>query len=54
VPIVVVGGGSGTIKGNRHLNYPKLTPIANLHVSFAQKAGLELEEFGDSTGATEL
>jgi hypothetical protein len=50
----VVGGGAGTIQGNRHLRYPKLTPIANLQLSFAHKFGLELTSFGDSTGPTEL
>jgi hypothetical protein len=54
IPLVVAGGGAGTIKGNRHIRYPKLTPIANLHLSFAQKFELGLESFGDSTKATEL
>ena len=30
VPVVVVGGQSLQIKGNRHLRYPKATPLANL------------------------
>jgi hypothetical protein len=54
VPIVVVGGGAGTVQGNRHLRYPKLTPIANLLLSFGQKFDLEMRQFGDSTGPTEL
>lgn len=54
VPLVVVGGGAGTVKGNRHIAYPKLTPIANLHVALAQKFGLEVERFGDSNGAVDL
>jgi hypothetical protein len=54
LPIVVVGGGAGTIKGNRHLVYPGMTPVANLHLSIARKFGLEMGAFGDSTGATEL
>ena len=54
VPIVVVGGGAGTIKGNRHLSHPRLTPLANLHVAFAEKFGLGLQQFGESNGKIDL
>jgi hypothetical protein len=54
VPIVVVGGGAGTVKGNRHLAYPELTPLANLHMAFADKFGLGLEKFGESNGRVDL
>jgi hypothetical protein len=54
IPLVVVGGGAGTVKGNRHIAYPKLTPVANLHVAFAQKFGLDIDRFGDSNGVVEL
>ena len=54
IELVVVGGSGGTVKGNRHLNHPKLTPIANLHVAMAQKMGLEINQFGDSNGVVAL
>jgi hypothetical protein len=54
LPLVVVGGGSGTVKGNRHLRYSISTPIANLHVALGQKMGLEMNEFGHSNGVVEL
>jgi hypothetical protein len=54
VPIVVVGGGNGTIKGNRHLKHQILTPLANLHVAFADKFGLGIETFGESNGKIDL
>ncbi|MGB7218800.1 MAG: DUF1552 domain-containing protein [Vicinamibacterales bacterium] len=54
LPIVVVGGGAGTIKGNRHLAYPLGTPLANLHVAYAHKLGVDLERFGDSNGVIDL
>jgi hypothetical protein len=55
VPIVIAGSQGGTVKGNRHLNYPKLTPIANLLVSLGQKCGLEnFEKFGHSNGVVDL
>ena len=50
LPIVVVGGGAGTVKGNRHLAYPIATPLANLHVAYAHKFGLDIQTFGDSNG----
>jgi hypothetical protein len=54
LPIVVVGGGSGTVKGNRHLATPKLTPIANLLVALGQKSGLDITEHGASNGVVDL
>jgi hypothetical protein len=51
---VVVGGGAGTIKGNRHVVYPVMTPMANLHLSLAQKFGCQMGSFGTSTGTVEL
>ncbi|MBM64030.1 MAG: hypothetical protein CL484_13870 [Acidobacteria bacterium] len=50
LPELVVGGGSGQLKGGRHLRYPKDTPMNNLLVSMLDKAGLSAENFGDSTG----
>jgi hypothetical protein len=54
LPIVVVGGGAGTVKGNRHLAYPIGTPFANLHVAYAHKFGLDMQTFGDSNGVIDL
>lgn len=54
IPLVVVGGGGGTVKGHRHLKYPKLTPVANLQVALAQKMGLEIDRYGESTGVVDL
>jgi hypothetical protein len=50
LPIVVAGGGAGQVKGNRHLKFPKDTPLNNLLVSMLDKAGVPVEKFGDSTG----
>ena len=50
-PNIVVGGGNGRIKpGGQHIVLPERTPIANLHLTLLQKAGLERDKFGDSTG----
>src|SRR5499426_2456767 len=50
LPIVLAGGGAGQVKGNRHVVYPKDTPLNNLLLSMLEKAGVPVEKFGDSTG----
>jgi hypothetical protein len=50
LPIVVAGGGGGQVKGNRHVMYPKETPLNNLLLSMLDKAGVPTEKLGDSTG----
>jgi uncharacterized protein DUF1552 len=54
LPLVLVGGGAGTVKGGRHLRFPKDTPMSNLHVSLLQKVGVRAETFGDSTGRVQF
>ena len=51
VPSLVLGRAGGAIKGNQHLHYPQSTPLANLHVTLAQRVGVPLEKMADSTGA---
>jgi len=51
VPNILVGGGNGKMKlGGQHLVLPEKTPIANLHLTLLQKAGVDRDKFGDSTG----
>lgn len=50
LPLVLVGGGAGQIKGGRHVTYPKDTPVANLFLNMLDKLGVRAEQFGDSTG----
>ena len=51
LPILLLGGGAGQLKGGRHLVYPEQTPLANLHVSLLDKLGVEVDRLGDSTGS---
>ena len=51
LPILMMGGGGGLIKGNRHHVLSADTPLTNLYVSILDKLGLPVDEFGDSTGA---
>jgi uncharacterized protein DUF1552 len=50
LPTLVFGGGAGKIKGNQHLRYPDRTPIANLHFTLLQRAGVPVDKVGNSTG----
>ena len=50
LPIIVAGGASAGMRGNRHIRYDKPTPLANLHLSLLDKAGVKIDKFGDSTG----
>jgi Protein of unknown function (DUF1552) len=50
LPICLVGGGVGQIKGGRHIRYPKDTPLNNLYLNLLDRAGVPVDNFGDSTG----
>ncbi|HEV8319244.1 MAG TPA: DUF1552 domain-containing protein [Vicinamibacterales bacterium] len=54
LPLVLVGGGAGRLKGARHLRFPKDTPMNNLHLAMLEKVGVNLEKLGDSSGSIEL
>ncbi len=54
VPVVLVGGAGGRIKGDRHLRYPKGTPLANLGLTALDALGAPMEKFGDSNGELNL
>ena len=50
IPVLLAGGGAGTIKGGRHIRYPKETPLANLHLTLLDNFGVKRDRIGDSTG----
>jgi hypothetical protein len=50
LPILVAGGGAGTLKGGRHINYKEPTPMSNLLLTMLNKSGISMERFADSTG----
>jgi len=54
LPILLVGGGSGTLKGGRHIKYADGTPLANMHLSLLDKLGVRVEAHGNSTGPVSL
>ena len=50
LPILVAGGGAGTLRGGRHIRYPEGTPLSNLYQTVLSKLGVPVERIGDSTG----
>ncbi|MEE9161691.1 MAG: DUF1552 domain-containing protein [Candidatus Neomarinimicrobiota bacterium] len=54
MPVAVLGGAAGKIKGGRHIRYPEGTPFSNLHVAMLNIAGIPTKTFGDSTGELDL
>jgi hypothetical protein len=50
LPILVVGGGAGTLKGGRHLSYADKPSMANLLVTLMDKLDVPVERLGGSTG----
>ncbi|MHA3774686.1 DUF1552 domain-containing protein [Verrucomicrobiota bacterium sgz303538] len=50
LPILVAGGAAAGMKGGRHIKFSKPTPLANLHLTLLDKAGVHLDAFADSEG----
>jgi hypothetical protein len=54
LPVILIGGASGRLKGGRHLVFPAKTTMSNLLLAMLDKFGIPLEKFGDSTAALEI
>ena len=50
LPVVLAGGGGGTLQPGRHLQLNDSTPMTNLYVSMLDRMGIEAESVGDSNG----
>ncbi len=50
LPILLAGGGSGTLSTGRHLRLAPETPLNNLWVSMLDRMEVNVEKLGDSTG----
>ena len=46
----LAGGGAGSWKGGRHVRYAEPAPLANLHLTLLDRAGVRLDSFADSKG----
>jgi hypothetical protein len=52
LPILLAGGVAGV--GGRHNQYPKGTPLSNLHLSLLDELGAPVDALGDATGRLPL
>jgi hypothetical protein len=50
MPVTIVGGGCGTLKGGRHIRYELNTPFMNAGLTILDKLGVHVDKIGDSTG----
>ncbi len=53
LPVLLLGGGAGTLKPGRHIQYKQDTPLANLHLALLDRLGVRIEKIGDSNGECE-
>jgi hypothetical protein len=53
LPVALFGGASGRLKGGRHIAADN-QPMSNLLLSMADKVGIQMDFFGDSTGRIEI
>jgi Protein of unknown function (DUF1552) len=51
LPVLVVGGGAGTLKGGRHVVFPDAPSLANLLVTLMDKLGAPVDKVGGSSGS---
>ena len=54
VPFLLLGHANGAVKGNLHLKCKEGTPQANGLLTVLHKLGVEIEQFGDSTGTISI
>jgi uncharacterized protein DUF1552 len=54
LPIVLVGGGAGKLRGGRHLVYTDKPSMANLLVTLMDKLDVPVERLGGSTGKLQI
>jgi hypothetical protein len=50
LPLVLAGGGAGSLKPGRHIQFAQGTPMTNLYLSLLERMDVHPEKIGDSTG----
>ena len=51
LPILLAGGGCGTLAPGRHVRYPDETPLTNLWMSMLARMDVDADRLGDATGS---
>ncbi|HMP79209.1 MAG TPA: DUF1552 domain-containing protein [Pirellulaceae bacterium] len=54
LPILLAGGGGGSIATGRHLKFRRETPLTNLYCTLLNQMGVDVDQFSDSTGKLPL
>jgi hypothetical protein len=54
LPLLVLGGGAGKLKGGRHVKFTDKPSMANLLMTLADKMDVPVERIGGSTGKVQL
>jgi len=54
LPILLAGGASGRLTGNRHIKMPEHTPMSNLLLGMLNLLDVNADKHGDSTGILSL
>jgi hypothetical protein len=54
LPIITAGRLGGKFMTGQHFLFDNKVPVANLWLSLAQAAGIELDRFADSTATLDL
>ena len=52
LPILLAGSGQGALKPGQHIALKPHTPLANLHLTLAQKFGIEADSFNHASTGT--
>ena len=53
LPILLAGGGGGSLQPGRHIRVAAKTPMTNLYLALLDRLGVHAERLGDSTGRLE-
>jgi hypothetical protein len=54
LPILLAGGAAGRHTGGRHVRLDNYTPLSNLMLTILDKAGVRMDQFGESWGSVDL
>jgi hypothetical protein len=54
LPLMLIGGADGRMKGGKHLVFKEETPMCNLLLSMLDKVGVHAETLGDSSGRVNI
>jgi len=50
LPVLLAGGGGGTLRPGRRIQVPQATPMTNLYLGMMERLGVGAEAIGDSSG----